>query len=950
MKKKIIKSAFLVSFALGIFTFTACSNFLSGSTLKDDVQKEVERAKAPSVVILTTVKNSNHGRILPGKEAIYKVGDVIEISYEKDPGYDFVEFEVLNKDTYIPVTGAVSFSPILQKSDGAHKVITTTAKILSSASNLLIRPKCVSLSDTTPPVFSTHTDTDGNEYDFVILSNKGQELVSTPFGDGTAWSTEDYKTNHLNSVNFKFFCADDENEIKNLIVRETLEKNVAGEHVGTLYERIISANELDLQTYSSMDTYAGNFIYEFKSPIDGLIRLDFYLEDIAGNVSNSLKTYHVIKDSTLPDISNVVTFKDGGNNSMTYKSNSPSYFENFNKIPVISEPQIDKWFESFEDTEIITYYVSNDGGRTYKPANISNNSEILLGTGARNNPIHIRAEITDNAGNINTQLFSAVNVSDVPVIAERKTNENGEYYLGLTLNKLKDRNGYKNYIYYYAKPSSGAGGSTRGVIDISTDTIPYKANYDYSFVCFSTYKDNQGNDVLGIPSEVVEFKNDQIATSRKNVSNLINEFRVGNPSLEEGTEPGTYKFYINFNNGGQYKDVYIGFNDKFVRANLDIVGHYLDNIPASYMNKGYKITMYGVKQDTSTSPKKYVLNYKEITTNSTVDTSIDNQPPVILERNFKTDGTLDVSGEYNKYLTVSTTGTELIFSVIDNEKFTNMSQKHPKVYYSSVKNQRTIEEIKELPYLNSEIRDSTIKLDNVIEYNGYYCLTFKAKLAALEETDYVLYINAFDTAGNECIKELNLSLKVNSSAVIQKPASGTKNVSLNGIGNVDDYDITYTKAVWNDNNKSFASKPDFYWTDDSYLENFWKITCCYKKKNDSWKNRIYVYDKYVYLNDTTCKVKGLSAKNDLVYVYADQPVFIETLINENNYSNKPEYWERHTLDSDKLNRKVIKPSNPGTGTIFAYPFDGEGVEEGKYYCVVVYFADGTSLMSEVKKK
>ena len=106
----------------------------------------------------------------------------------------------------------------------------------------------------------------------------------------------------------------------------------------------------------------------------------------------------------------------------------------------------------------------------------------------------------------------------------------------------------------------------------------------------------------------------------------------------------------------------------------------------------------------------------------------------------------------------------------------------------------------------------------------------------------------------------------------------------------------------------------------------------------------YYYPPYIKARDTgnpmVCDLKDLYIGQAGVNILADQPCFVHTMYCPNKLENTPEAWLNGGIETGL----VIKQKS------FTYSYDNlSGVPDGYYYTTIVHFADGTMLMTDVKK-
>lgn len=124
--------------------------------------------------------------------------------------------------------------------------------------------------------------------------------------------------------------------------------------------------------------------------------------------------------------------------------------------------------------------------------------------------------------------------------------------------------------------------------------------------------------------------------------------------------------------------------------------------------------------------------------------------------------------------------------------------------------------------------------------------------------------------------------------------------------------------------------------------NLWVKINYAKEKFSSYKYRIPPYYKYIGTFSEDSKLKRLEAITPITYlISSDIPCLVETLQSPKDFGDDIEKWD---LCSDSTNLKTFD-----NGSSWYY-LDLDKIEEGFYYVIRVYFADGKYRMSEVMHK
>ena len=124
------------------------------------------------------------------------------------------------------------------------------------------------------------------------------------------------------------------------------------------------------------------------------------------------------------------------------------------------------------------------------------------------------------------------------------------------------------------------------------------------------------------------------------------------------------------------------------------------------------------------------------------------------------------------------------------------------------------------------------------------------------------------------------------------------------------------------------------------------ITSCIAKELKEGLGALFEY--------YTSTFDGNISEKDVV-LYVDQPVLVQTLVSDNNWTDKSVsadmnavLWDQHVYEEDVKNTKILTPSKIGDSEQLLYTVDISDIPSGKYYVIVAHFADGTSAVSEVR--
>jgi len=286
MKKKALS---LVAEALlcTVFLFISCENFLEGTDFKSTLDKKIEYANADKLNIRILLDSSDYGSVYPQTFTGAK-GDSFNIEFSKSK--DAVLRKITCKDSSGNNTNAVSLETI--ESDDDNKIVIKATINSTIAGNLEIKPICYLRTETTAPTctdfFCKRSKDCQDDFDERAFSVYATSATNSSV-------VESIYKNHVNSfyVNCK---ATDYSGISCIKVKEELIYYPNGK---PLTVPVIKEGEIEpsstTETSAIFDTN-----YNFVSYDEGVVRITLNLVDNAGN-ETFLKQLDLIKDSQIAD-------------------------------------------------------------------------------------------------------------------------------------------------------------------------------------------------------------------------------------------------------------------------------------------------------------------------------------------------------------------------------------------------------------------------------------------------------------------------------------------------------------------------------------------------------------------------------------------------------------------------------------------------------------------------
>ena len=459
------KTLFVLAGAL-LFLFTSCENFMSGSDVKDQLEKQIAYSNAKSFILIIS-QDTTMGSFLSSGEKECKVGYSITVQFNvKKDAYIFKGLKAVNaSDTDLSMDDCVEFQ--VTDHDDQKGIYKVSIKLLKEATDILIVPDCtvipnvikeeckpeykengveqdstIAIAFNTPVNISEYftagisdangqnlseyyekpylssdkqtlfiptnknlklldpngsietkdiivkieltevSDEEGNSgkstFQFKYRVNKTRDTIRPVINGAniyttanttdplyrelsnkvypTEWSSSgenngDYGASHINgSVYAEIDGYDNESGVSKIVVKETLVANTAGTEVNTVFGEYPVTIKKDEET----GKYCFDYILNINN--DGIVKLDFFIEDFADNRSTASKTFYVLKDTAID--SGSIKFK---NEFGTFNNNS---VEGWNQVFTNLENQVEgniqnvklELFQTIKDTYFGEFY------------------------------------------------------------------------------------------------------------------------------------------------------------------------------------------------------------------------------------------------------------------------------------------------------------------------------------------------------------------------------------------------------------------------------------------------------------------------------------------------------------------------------------------------------------------------------------------------------------------
>ncbi|MCQ2575352.1 MAG: hypothetical protein MJ162_01315 [Treponema sp.] len=291
------------------FLFISCSDFLRGSDLRDQIEKEIEIANTPGFTLaVNPLIPESIVNITPSGNMEVKKGKKINIEATINNNYTFVEWRVYSKSkgTLFDLKDVkLKFDEAHTNFIGSSVIVSTTVEILDVQNDLEIVPFCKIKTDTLPPTFvgdlkvsySKEQLNNGNSFKLAEYDENGKLI---------------YKTDNRASKLYFDFLAEDLDKPSKIWIQETELFSNTGiyDEANQVNPDSISAVKYtsiieDCFTHYQKTVYRTVAEYEIKAG-NGLERgysapllIEVKIIDESGNISEESRKFVVVKDASV---------------------------------------------------------------------------------------------------------------------------------------------------------------------------------------------------------------------------------------------------------------------------------------------------------------------------------------------------------------------------------------------------------------------------------------------------------------------------------------------------------------------------------------------------------------------------------------------------------------------------------------------------------------------------
>ncbi|WP_407400409.1 hypothetical protein [Treponema sp.] len=793
-----------------------------------------------------------------------------------------------------------------------------------------------------------------------------EEMENSQFTD---WTSETFKTNHTSQITVVCTGYDAGGGIKNLFVREQLIKLVSGTDNTTIvpYEYTAGTNCF---TQNEDYIYSAKFSFPFQTPEDGILKLEFGLEDYAGN-KNIEKTYYVVKDTLVDDTKFGAT---GTLSSETRKEVNGIDTFDFTFPKVINKSSTLSCIDTYYGTNT-NYYDLNTVTKVAWGYDKENLTEIFPHKDGKYKisknayaEAYIQMTIEDALKNSLVKTVVVPSKANTPRIKIKK--ETAETKLSVyAASYVSSESQSVSSMYCYLTSSSGYWHNNpfESILNLGS-------NGDPEIYC-TTSKDSNF-DENNFKTKFTVYAYARNAYSSWYLFGCDSDLNVVYNGIENPTQPPSidevpYKAKLSVLN---YKQNVPNINLKVTLYNEN------DTLYTQELNSEYK---YLIKAISTKDWTEYYCDMNNVSLPSgqlyRIYTAIRDKDGNITSRTNYTN--LDLStydttppaveirdANYMNYA-YSSGAVKLLFYTFpkDSSDLKNTDGVYQLQYYfipGTKKMARSSEEIEQYP----------CKTTTFTKINGEWPEYILLPFDDMPENDYNLYVKIEDNSPLHNYTYVNALCSNKSSTatttVYSDMVDGEKHLfaSSNDSGDImiDYLDNKVWRTIkgssslrWyiplnrnllsNEENKnysvdltSFESKSTTY---NEWKDKFIKISIksSVTSKQPYFGNIVIAYPKY-YLENIPVKRKNvITGGLNGIEVMCDAPVLVHTMYCSKNLGSNPTNWVTKGIETGLV---VNTEGEPFTYEKSNYDF----VPSGAYYTIIVHFADGKMIMTDVKQK
>ncbi len=995
---KWLRVSALVFLSFIAITLFSCKNFLSGASLKEDLEKAIEYAKAPKTNVKIDVGSTVYGDVSPTSAVLIENESVdiefikkTECSFYKWVSYDSngneLEDNVLEIKPFVLEDGKKKYlykneSSVLYEItlNGLEKysIEVTLNRVIP---DIEIKPRCLLLNETVKPnllifnIAKTKEDAEnGRELVYQYVKDNDTQADFSLYAKEDA--AQEYIKDHLVSKKFWVYFEVEDSALKSAKVLEKLVRATSGNKVAGANEysqAIRGENDADIfidDERIPCEKVRYCFEYEFNEVADGVVDFTLCVEDICGNICT--KSVNLIKDT-------VIELANYNSSSIDKPAKTMNYNITVDEIKMDTEFSEDgslliPYYFQFENAK--NSYITDLNGKTYydyddwkfdrietytddKPekntfTHTYTKTGEVLNVGSGTNPVVFKKEpyedlyisvfLKDKAGNEYEHTMDLYKCLDIVHISYDSVNKTFELFLNKSIAEKATPKVW----------SAKRGGNKRTISSSYVPTIDKKqgrivvsglrledSNKTISSIgtgMYEIYIQGAGKAYLSNPYYVTKNANGTFSFSK-----TLNTVSV---SLTQEDVPSFTVTADAPEINAAKRKVHVAFPEVFTeKAGLTYLVQYSHEanasypatnlftaqkdfeVPAHYCSWKFKIYVYDQNGNCVSTPDSSAKS---------LDLSDDNVPP-------EKDSDYEAVKFRPELILVQTH-----FS--DNASGLDSGNGKAKAQYFFTNHEYNLDP-------DDKIKDEQIDWNQAGVKTTYYnlpdddivCYRFNSTLS-------YLYVRVLDNKLNYIVQKINMP----SFESLEQPQVTFENdiitlTSVNGpVISLENKVLSFNSSKYEVIKVEYLKQNldgTYFWAlagedvsvtlNDEQINSFIRMYL-YSNSNNAVSGYAYLYSDQ-YLSSLSSEFSDVIEGTRGINVLTDQPCLVQTycLANPDEaLKDKAEYWLDNALELE------VQKKNKS----FTYVLPESLVEyAGSYYTTIVQFADGTYIMTDVKR-
>jgi hypothetical protein len=819
--------------------------------------------------------------------------------------------------------------------------------------------------DNVPPVINEihlYSTNDADDYFY-------RELTDKAFDN---WTESDFYTNHISKVNILIKGRDNSGSIKGVYVKEVFERNEKNELINEVIKK-------DLYGEDCFSDESGNFTinfdYDFLSEYKGIILLEISLADNAGNESPA-SSYEVLLEKEL-----VLSAEC----RMPYVSRNANaeYVIQTNQItlPVFNEQTKRYEFSNvFSIFKFSSYKIWNTyyGRRLVTIIAENNNDKVIVQDTLEwqtNSYLDFKDKVNSTLKNFDPEypVIITISVKDeseleltgtvyIPEMLEIGEVTSSKVYF-ITSRYLTDSSFSNLFLYRYKESADEAewGDLTAGKYEdgklVSFEQagiyevygLRYKSDSNIYYVCesvlgkpFYYYKDVDSS------SASVNFPDFQLP----DIDNLEYEKNTGmakgSVKMDFSNIENDYEYYLKFH----YNRTYYPYKGEesyyFSSGDFEIKNGFEYEVSVIVKDKNGKLLCESEKK--SFFPNK-----------------TDNFSPTI-----QNNSVTGISTDLSYYLTSNSANN-------DDLGIWDLINTQSRGIYSDTSSIKKMD-YWWIPYKNLSLDDvkkyskKTIAVNKIIPFDGTDYGKFYLYIYAEDSYGNYRLSQTVNSRGNFIVNEIpdfyvdvdeeEFKLFVNCPQYTAevRPAENFPAVNINNTSAFAGYQYLENNK-WKNcselHNEMILEETqwnyEFTSGSENFENNYIRVICLYRVSNSSGTDFIFTKPLFIYPdyyrykgteNEIECQSKNYVQGAAGLQIFTDNPCFVHTM-----YCSKKLTETASPADALEWEARAIETGIMQKQSNFTYSSDNlSEIPAGYYYTTIIHYADGSTLMTDVKKK